>query len=240
MPLDARTLGTQQSLFGSLLDWLSQKATNPQPHPITQMMPSLLTMGKDIGNSFYNMADRTGQALGGRMYGPQDAGPMLQDTLNVTSMGGAPTAMPQNMFNNASSIGNRFGAGIDAFTNKLGIFNQNSQSNPLNAVLAAGGRGAAALKIAVDAAAKKPADIVKMPGQPLPAYADPGLQRGWKDGIKGGEWLGGPMTEADMTPKLIRQRIRQIEYDRRLAGRPDDGYPFHPELARLRALLKGQ
>jgi hypothetical protein len=63
---------------------------------------------------------------------------------------------------------------------------------------------------------------------------------GWRDGVKGGEWLGGrAMTPQDMTPQLMRQRIRQIEYDRRLSGHKVDGqYPPNGELFMLRKMLK--
>jgi hypothetical protein len=71
-------------------------------------------------------------------------------------------------------------------------------------------------------------------------YSGGPTQQGWKDGVRGGEWLGGrQMTIHDMTPKLIQQRIRQIEYDRRLSGHKVDGkYPPNGELSALRTRLK--
>jgi hypothetical protein len=76
-------------------DWLSLIATDPKPHPITQVMPNLLEMAQVVGQSGYNMADRVKQASEGRMYGPGEGGAVTEDMLNLSVMG-APTAFAAN------------------------------------------------------------------------------------------------------------------------------------------------
>jgi hypothetical protein len=41
---------------------------------------------------------------------------------------------PPTLFNNSNGWGSRFGAGIDAFKNRMGSFSQEARENPLNAV----------------------------------------------------------------------------------------------------------
>jgi hypothetical protein len=52
------------------------------------------------------------------------------------SAGQASTStLPQNLFNNSGGFGSRFGAGLDAFKNNMGVFSdQMRQQNPLQAV----------------------------------------------------------------------------------------------------------
>jgi hypothetical protein len=76
-------------------DWLSLIATDPKPHPITQVMPNLLEMAQMVGQSGYSMADRVKQASEGRMYGPGEGGAVTEDMLNLSVMG-APTAFAAN------------------------------------------------------------------------------------------------------------------------------------------------
>jgi hypothetical protein len=49
----------------------------------------------------------------------------------------------------------------------------------------------------------------------------------------------GTIPYSEMTKDQIKSRIRQIEYDRKLAGKPDgEKYPPHGELSLLRRMLK--
>jgi hypothetical protein len=55
-----------------------------------------------------------------------------QGPLGSAGQSGTST-MPQNLFNNSTGFGSRFGAGIDAFKNRMGTFSQEARENPLNA-----------------------------------------------------------------------------------------------------------
>jgi hypothetical protein len=55
-----------------------------------------------------------------------------QGPLGSAGQSGTST-MPQSLFNNSSGFGSRFGAGIDAFKNRMGTFSQEARENPLNA-----------------------------------------------------------------------------------------------------------
>jgi hypothetical protein len=55
-----------------------------------------------------------------------------QGPLGSAGQSGTST-MPQNLFNNSTGFGSRFGAGLDAFKNRMGTFSQEARENPLNA-----------------------------------------------------------------------------------------------------------
>lgn len=69
---------------------------------------------------------------------------------------------------------------------------------------------------------------------PLPAGGGGGFRI-----APGGGRLAPTKEELLRDPSYVQSRIRQIEYDRRLAGRKVDGqYPPHGELSMLRRTLK--
>jgi hypothetical protein len=92
MPLDARSMWENRQ--GNLMtDFLLGRMN--KPHPITQAMPNALEFLQTIQNSGYNLLDTTRQAMAGKRFGPEVAGPITEDILN-TSVMGAPTALAAN------------------------------------------------------------------------------------------------------------------------------------------------
>jgi hypothetical protein len=79
-----------------VLGYLEDKARNPKPHLATRIMPSIPEMAGIMLQSGYNLLDKTRGAMADKkMYGPESAGQMAEDLLNI-SVGGAPTALAAN------------------------------------------------------------------------------------------------------------------------------------------------